>query len=212
MKTLIIRPVSYSDRRLEEIGERIAESFHPIFKNVRIMNGIRYDGSFQDETAEDMRGRLEASAGNSRTFAVSASVMLNWCAKVSEGPTLFVTSFPIVDEKGVDLYGYAYLEHGPALVSVSGDDSGPVGSDRRAEYVQKVGIHEIGHVFGLDDHDNRIRKSQDGFCPMTRAHRRWIESGRITSQEYIELKGFKFCYRCNDVLMRRHFSGELNVG
>ena len=62
-------------------------------------------------------------------------------------------------------------------------------------------LHELGHVFSLDDHE-QVRKTDNGkYCPMTMAHENDAWIGIISWADYISYRDSNsFCAECHDDL------------
>ena len=70
----------------------------------------------------------------------------------------------------------------------------------------KVGLHEVGHNFGLTHHYSFEKTDDGGCCPMTKGdYNRHGE--RSYKRSVIDARGFRFCRACRRFLRMAHAPG-----
>jgi hypothetical protein len=119
------------------------------------------------------------------------------------GHILAITQADLVERCGDDLHPYMFggkdNRNAVAVVSTrrlrSGDGS------LQLERVGKVGLHELGHNFGLSHHYSFERADDGAYCPMSKGDfGRYGERGYVRA--VIDGRGLRFCRRCVEWLRR----------
>ena len=188
MPILRIQPISYSGKRLPELGERVLRALYPRIDDFVIRPGIQYEAAYQ------------ASGDKSDPPASLPSVgpdFLDYLARYGRF-VLGITSLPAIrNQYGDWLFGQARPSVQVAYVSSSRPPFKALDSDEHVERLSIEAIHEAGHIFGLNDHYRVDKKTRSGKrCPMTRAHASDARRGVITWEDYISSRDFVFCPEC----------------
>lgn len=136
---------------------------------------------------------------------IEASLLTQVLDQQVGGHILGITDADLVDESGGDFFNFMFggkdNRNHVAVVStrrVTSRDSG-----RFLARVLKVGLHELGHNFGLVHHYAFVRSEDGGCCPMTKG-----DFNRHGERSYvravIDARGFRFCAGCLSFLRRVH--------
>jgi predicted Zn-dependent protease len=128
---------------------------------------------------------------------IEASLLTGALEEEIGGHILGVTDADLHDNDSIDdskfLFGGKDNRNDVAVVSTRrlGSRDPGVGIAR----VLKVGLHELGHNFGLVHHYRIQRGSGDGLCPMTKGElNRFGERGYVRA--VIDQRGMRFCEAC----------------
>lgn len=121
------------------------------------------------------------------------------------GHILGITSADLLDRSATDFFRFMFgckdNRNHVAVVStrrIISDD--PTRSITR---LLKVGLHELGHNFGLVHHYSFERTGDGGYCPMTKGdYNRHGE--RSYKRSVIDARGFRFCEACRRFLRLAH--------
>ncbi len=124
------------------------------------------------------------------------------------GHILGITDADLLDRSASDFFRFMFgckdNRNHVAVVStrrITGAD--PTRSITR---LLKVGLHELGHNFGLTHHYS-FEKTRDGCCPMTKGdYNRHGE--RSYRRAVIDARGFHFCRACRRFLCVAHGSAS----
>ena len=124
-----------------------------------------------------------------------------------EGHTLGVTDADLRVDQHDQFYGYVFggksLSHDIAIVSTSRLAPQNFSSERdHAKYlsrIMKVGLHEVGHNYGLLDHYSYKNGEDGSLCLMSRGeYNKFGQLGYIRT--IIDGRGFLFCQDCTSFL------------
>ena len=172
------RPVPRS--LLDQIGQYVLDAFRDVVSEFRV---VQYDPPSFD--------RIEAGL---LTLALEQEV---------GGHILGITEADLVERDGEEFHDYMFggkdERNSVAVVSTRRL------IDRRGELplgrVVKIGLHEIGHNFGLGHHYSFERSGDGGFCPMSKGdYNGYGERGYLRA--VVDGRGFRFCRQCRNLLRR----------
>jgi len=127
---------------------------------------------------------------------ISANVFLRQTlarSRKREVAALGITEKNIVPSADYNfLFGYAYLGLPAATASIH-----PLAQDSPtetllAERLAKIGLHELGHTFGLDHHDYE----EEIDCLM-------VGDAEVDCTEEVDTGGLRFCEPCNSAIRKK---------
>jgi predicted Zn-dependent protease len=169
---------------VDQLGRYVLEAFRGVVRDFRI---VQYD-------PPDIE-RIEAGL---LTMALEAEV---------GGHILGITEADLVESDGTEFHDYMFggkdERNSVAVVSTRRlvDRRGDLPLDR----VVKVGLHELGHNFGLGHHYSFERTGDGGYCPMSKGdYNGYGERGYLRA--VVDGRGFRFCRQCRRLL--RRFTGR----
>ncbi len=176
------RPISRSV--LDQIGSYVLDAFRDVVREFQI---VQYD-------PPDFE-RIEAGL---LTLALEAEV---------GGHILGITEADLVERDGDEFHDYMFggkdERNSVAVVSTRRlvDRRGDLPLDR----LVKVGLHEVGHNFGLGHHYSFVKTGDGSFCPMSKGgYNGYGERGYLRA--VVDGRGFRFCRQCRTLL--RRFTGR----
>ncbi len=177
------RPISRSEHAA--LAERIREAFSGFVDSVCLVD--HRSPEVEEIEADLLTQDLDQSLG---------------------GHILGITDADLLDRSATDFFRFMFgckdNRNHVAVVStrrISGSD--PTRSITR---LLKVGLHELGHNFGLTHHYS-FESAGDGYCPMTKGdYNRHGE--RSYKRAVIDARGFRFCRACRRFLRLAHGSAS----
>jgi predicted Zn-dependent protease len=119
------------------------------------------------------------------------------------GQILAVTDADLLDSSGdgFDHYMFGGKDNRNAVAVVSTARLRSRRGELRLDRVIKVGLHELGHNFGLGHHYSFERSVDGYYCPMSKGDfNGYGERGYLRA--VIDGRGFAFCRRCLETLRR----------
>ncbi|MDX1645387.1 MAG: hypothetical protein R3244_13615 [Thermoanaerobaculia bacterium] len=174
------RPVSRPE--LEALGERILEAFVGAVRRIQILD--REPPGVDEIEAPLLTGVLAQDVG---------------------GHVLAITDTDLTDAGGPDFFRFMFgckdNRSDVAVVSTRRLKSADPG--RSIARLLKVGLHELGHNFGLVHHYGFAPADGGGYCPMTKGdYNRHGERSYVRS--IIDGRAAQFCRECRRVLYLAH--------
>lgn len=136
--------------------------------------------------------------------AIEADLLTGALHEEVGGHILGITSADLVDRRGDAFFSFMFggkdNRNDVAVVSTRrlarGDGS------LSLERILKVGLHELGHNFGLVHHYSLEPAIEGGYCPMSKGdYNRFGERGYLRA--IIDGRGLSFCRSCRDFLIGR---------
>ena len=202
---LRIKPVEYNGMRLDEVGEGVVRAFYPLIGGFHILRPLRISNAPAHYFSESWHS-TPYSAPFFRTekyppyhAGVDAERFLYFILRYGE-PVLGITSLPVLDIRRDIMYGKALSgAERSSFVSTYSKEFGPVDSDDHLGKLIRLSIHEVGHTFGLEHHDNHVEIASN-LCPMEDGHRDYALGGHITWSEFLLASNTRLCDQCREQL------------
>ncbi|GEM_PF-5330057 len=188
MSTLHIQPYVYNGKKLKELAERIVMVFHPILDDYLVKEEV-YDGDVDALLSRSLSPRAPPYVGHWQFLRYLASFGT---------PILGVT---ILHSDYLGAFGEGSSLTQSAYVSCARPEFDKVDSKIHMERLLIEGLHELGHVFDLDHHDDLTRTLNGKLCPMDTSLSREAHLRKITWGEYISSRDTDaFCKGCHEKL------------
>ena len=173
---------SVQQSELEALAERIREAFSGVLRSVRL---IDYEPPHVDEIEADLLTQaLEQQVG---------------------GHILGITGADLLDRSASDFFRFMFgcKDNRNHVAVVSTRRISAADPSRSMLRLLKVGLHEIGHNFGLTHHYSYQAAAAGGYCPMTKGdYNRHGE--RSYKRSVIDARGLEFCDSCRRFLRVAH--------
>lgn len=167
---------------LEALAERIEEALSDVLASVRLVD---HEPPVVDEIAADLLTQdLDQQLG---------------------GHILGITDADLVDRSASDFFPHMFgcKDNRNDVAVVSTRRIASSDPTRFLTRLLKVGLHELGHNFGLVHHYSYERARDGGYCPMTKGdYNRHGEKGY--TRAVIDARGFRFCRACTRFLRVAH--------
>lgn len=174
------RPVGR--RELEALGERIGEAFSGLVRSVRFVD---YEPPPVDEIEADLLTQaLDQEVG---------------------GHILGITEADLLDSSASGFFRFMFgcKDNRNHVAVVSTHRIATRDPRRSITRLLKVGLHELGHNFGLTHHYSFEPSGHGGYCPMTKGdYNRHGE--RSYKRSVIDARGLRFCEACRRFLRVAH--------
>ncbi len=174
------KPVNRAE--VEAIAERIGDAFPGFLRSVRIVD---YEPPTVDEIEADLLTQaLDQEVG---------------------GHILGITDADLLDRSASDFFRFMFgckdNRNHVAVVSTRRISTADPG--RSIARLLKVGLHELGHNFGLTHHYSYESAGDGGYCPMSKGdYNRHGE--RSYKRSVIDGRGLRFCRACRRFLNVAH--------
>jgi predicted Zn-dependent protease len=187
---LNIVPIEYDKRGLEEIVRIIHNAFPDFFDGVHVEENI--SRSAYKKILQNPNGGL--------SYILNSNLLK--LLNEFEGPVLGITSCIVLKNREQNkfelVYGGAIKKESCFVSMYCPELSVHEGYSRRAGIVC---VHELGHVFGLDHHENcKEIPAKDSLCPMEIGHRTFRDKKEISKAHYFDARKTKFCGECYEKL------------
>ncbi len=188
MTLLYIQPIAYAAQRLPEIGERIVAAFPSLLERYLLQPNMII-------SEDEKKIILRRDKRNLPSLNIDATNLLGFLA-LGKVPCLGITSFFCREE--VNRYwGKSSFDQRTAYLATGEPEFEVPDTNIHVERVVIEGLHELGHIFGLDHHESLLVTSSGKYCPMTVVHEAVAREGTITWGEYISLRDpTSFCTEC----------------
>lgn len=166
------------------LAERISEAFGGLVESISLLD---FEPPAVDEIEADLLTQdLDQSFG---------------------GHILGITDADLLDRSATEFFRFMFgckdNRNHVAVVSTRRISSGD--PTRSITRLLKVGLHELGHNFGLVHHYSFEKTRGGGYCPMTKGdYNRHGE--RSYKRSVIDARGFRFCGSCRRFLRLAHGS------
>lgn len=174
------RPVSRPE--LEALGERIREALVGAVRSIRLLD--------------------RAAPGVDQ---IEAPLLTGVLAQEIGGHILAVTDTDLLDASGPDFFSFMFgcKDNRSQVAVVSSRRLESADRGRSIARLLKVGLHELGHNFGLVHHYDFVAAHGGGYCPMTKGdYNRHGERSYVRS--IIDGRAAQFCEECRRVLYLAH--------
>ncbi len=199
---LEIKPVEYKGTRLREVGEGVVRTLYPRFDDFRILRPLKLTKVASRYMSTYPKGFPPFFRTNKYTeYSINSREFLFFLLSYYREPLLGITSLPSFDFNGYEMYGQALLpsEGRYSFVSTYPKEFGSVDSDDHIEKLTRMSIHEVGHSFGLQHHENN-KPAATNLCPMETGHNEYANESIITWEEYILARSTRLCNDCRGQL------------
>ncbi len=136
---------------------------------------------------------------------IEASLLTTALDQSIGGHILGVTDLDLVDSAEGDFFHFMFggKDHRNHVAVVSTSRLRGRDPDVAQDRILKVGLHEVGHNFGLLHHYSFTRAADGAYCPMSKgSYNRYGERSYVRS--VIDGRGFCFCAECREFLQRFH--------
>lgn len=125
------------------------------------------------------------------------------------GHILGITDADLLDRSATDFFRFMFgcKDNRNHVALVSTRRISTADPTRSITRLLKVGLHELGHNFGLVHHYSFEKTGDGGYCPMTKGdYNRHGE--RSYKRSVIDARGFRFCHACRRFLRLAHGSAS----
>jgi len=167
---------------LDALANRIRVAFLGLLQTV---NTLDYDSPWVDEIEADLLTQdLDQHVG---------------------GHILGITDADLTDGSATDFFRFMYgcKDNRNHVAVVSTRRIASRDPARSMARLLKVGLHELGHNFGLVHHYDFVSAGDGTYCPMTKGdYNRHGE--RSYTRAVIDARGFRFCDACRKFLRMAH--------
>lgn len=174
------RPISRGEH--SALAERIRDAFSGLVQSVSLVD-------FQPPEVEE----------------IEADLLTQDLDQSLGGHILGITNADLLDRSTSDFFRFMFgckdnRNHVAVISTRRISNSDPTRSITR---LLKVGLHELGHNFGLVHHYSFEKTRDGGYCPMTKGdYNRHGE--RSYKRTVIDARGFRFCRSCRRFLRLAH--------
>ncbi len=177
-----------TDRIEKDYADKIICDVTSVFQDIHIFDTI----------SDDRIKNLEQSISNGKENGIPKEELLKYLHNNYFNSVLCLTSSAVIDENKAFIRGYSeqstFRNHGHIFVSAYLSEFKDEDGHLLHKLVSKVAVHELGHYFGLDDHN-----VQDGIiytpqtCIMTQSE---ITKPLAERKKELEIRGTSFCDYC----------------
>jgi predicted Zn-dependent protease len=174
------RPVSRSE--LEALAERIREAFAGLLESIQTVD-------YEPPNVEE----------------IEADILTQALDQHVGGHILGITEADLLDGSATDFFKFMFgcKDNRNDVAVVSTRRIASPDPTRSITRLLKVGLHELGHNFGLVHHYAFVPVSDGAYCPMTKGdYNRHGE--RSYTRSVIDARGFHFCDTCRRFLRLAH--------
>lgn len=174
------RPVDRAEHAA--LAGRIAEAFSGVLRSVRLVD-------YQPPEVEEIEADLLTQALDQQVG----------------GHILGITDADLLDSSAGEFFRFMFgcKDNRNHVALVSTRRISAATPARSIARLLKVGLHEIGHNFGLTHHYSYERAGKGGCCPMTKGdYNRHGE--RSYKRSVIDARGLSFCESCRRFLRVAH--------
>jgi len=205
MDKLQVVPINLERDGIEKIAENTVKAFPEIFNGFEVLPGRDYRNMIHPDQQTLWKGQDPDGM----------MIFLTLCDV--DGYVLGVTGLPLANNSVLGgkfyYYGHSSLfsDDNTALVSVYKPEMADATDPDFVRRASAVGIHEVGHIFGLEHHEGKmpVKTSSGKDCPMDRSTTVLLADfasrvGFKGWEWYLDRRDLRLCDPCYEACLERY--------